>query len=629
MPHRKILMDASVVEQIGEGNQAVADKLREFLKPGSDVEVYPTQAAYEELTAQPGKLVGGVGPDLPRTSAANKRLLEDLVLRPPPTSGSQWASVKDTLQRNNKAGGLLSPEDARSAAQTIAMGGEFWTMDQKTFTDKKSPQQAVNLQKTFPGLKVAPESKIPVQSGSRSDYRVARKLLGLPPIIVSFNGVITEPPASGPGGGKPGGGGPGGTTAYVGEKDMRPVEVGGLSPNGMAKIGGLQLLFQGVNFALNWANDRQNRQMIKDALQAIGRGVAQNRMNDPTQGVLLVFYFKPGVQDPESLIQPGPQFRFVEDYYGHTEDEAKAVWRNSAGTLEPGLESETTWIKPLTPIEVKELRVPFKQFAFGSFVPGQEIVQNVEWNGVLGFDDERSKRLDVPVDVTPSFIILMPPDKIRWWNGCEIETEIPVVWRPTALGGKVPAVDLDPSMPFFNVAAAMVFPADDDTEELFAKGRATVDNLNQLRRYINVGKMRWVRPENIRISSPWSALDGPDKFLTSVSPRRLHLDGPDPRYIPRASELAPRELWGTTPDVPPGAPRVYIVAPNDDLNKIARKLYGDPAKWVKIYEANKGKIDPRKYTIYPGQKLVVPNELKPNPPKPAPSKPFDPNMPIA
>ena len=484
MANRIILLDASVVEQIGEGNQDVANKLREFLKPGSGVEVYPTQAAYEELTEQPGKMMGGVGPDLPRTSAANKRLLEDLALRPAPTSASQWASVKDTLQRNNKAGGLLSPDDARSAAQTIAMGGEFWTMDQKAFTDKKSPQQAQNLMKTFPGLKVAPESKIPVLSGNRSDYRVARKLMGLPPIIVSFNGMITEPPEGGPGGGKPGSGGAGGTTAYVGEKDMQPVEVGGPSPNGVAKIGGLQLLFQGVNFALNWANDRQNRQMIKDALKAIGRGVAQNRMNDPTQGVLLVFYYKPGVKDPESLIQPGPQFRFVEDYYGHTEDEAKAVWRNSAGALEPGLESDTTWIKPLMPIEVKELSLPFKQFAFGSFVPGREIVQNVEWNGVLGFDDESSMKLNVPEDVTPSFIILMPPDKIRWWNGWEIETEIPVVWRQAAFGGKVPAVDLDPSMPFFNVAAAMVFPADDDTDELFADSRATIDNLNQLRRYI-------------------------------------------------------------------------------------------------------------------------------------------------
>jgi hypothetical protein len=240
---RTVVIDAGVITQLGYGNTAVAEKLREFLKPGSGVDIYPTQAAYEELTSQPGKLSGVVGPDLPRTSAAQQRLLDDLALHPPPTSSSQWASVRDTLERNNKAGGMLSPQDARSAAQAMAMGAEFWTMDQKTFTDLKSPQQAQNLKKTFPSLKIAAESKIPVQRGGMSDYRVARRLMGLAPIIVSFNGVITELPPTGPGGGGSGGSG---TTAYV-EKDMKPIEVGGPSPGGVAKIGGLQLLFQGAS----------------------------------------------------------------------------------------------------------------------------------------------------------------------------------------------------------------------------------------------------------------------------------------------------------------------------------------------------------------------------------------------
>ncbi len=636
MAQRTILLDASVVEQIGEGNTAVAEKLRDFLKPDSGVKVYITQAAYEELTGQPGKLSGGTGPDLPRTSAANQRLLDDLGLRPPPTSPEQWASVKDTLERNGKAGGLLTPEDARSAAQTIAVGGEFWTMDQKTFTGMKSPQQAQNLKKTFPGLNVAPESTIPVQSGNRSDYRVARKAMGLSPIIVSFNGTITEPPSSGPGSSGGGTGGKGGTNAYVGEKDMTPVEVGGPSPDGVAKIGGIQLAFEGINFLLNWANDYQNKEKIKADLQKIGRGIAQNRMNDPTQGCLLVFYYKPAPDAGPSLIRPGPQYRFVEDFYGHSEDEALVVWRNTnSDGMEPGLVSDTHWIPPIAPVEVKDLKVPFAQFALGSFEPGQEMLQGVIWNGVAGFDDLWEKKLQVPADVTPSFLILKPPDKIKWWyqagptSGQVMETTIPVVWLDAASGGKVPAVDLDPWMPFCSVAATMVFPADDDTDELFATRRATQDNLGQLGRYINIGKMRWVRPQHIRINSPWSAVDGPGKFLTSVSPRGLHLDRPDPRYIPKASELAPRDQWGTTPGVPAGSPRIYIVGPNDNLSKIAAKFYGDPAKWTKIYEANKEKIDPKRHTIYPGQKLVVPDDSKPGTPEPASPKPFDPNMPIA
>jgi hypothetical protein len=263
------------------------------------------------------------------------------------------------------------------------------------------------------------------------------------------------------------------------------------------------------------------------------------------------------------------------------------------------------------------------------------MLQGVVWNGVSGFDDLWERKLEVPDIMTPSFLILKPPDKIRWWYQAgqnavvQMETEIPVVWRAAASGGKVPAVDLDPYMPFFSVAAAMVFPADDDTDDLVATRNPTQDNLGQLGRYLNVRQMRWVRAEHIRIDSPWSAVDAPGKFLTSVSPRRLHLDAPDPRYVPKASELAPRDQWGTTPDVPAGSPRIYIVAPDDNLSKIAAKFYGDPLKWNRIYEANKAKIDPKKYRIYPGQKLVVPDDSQPAPPQPPPPKPFHPSTPIA
>jgi hypothetical protein len=61
-------------------------------------------------------------------------------------------------------------------------------------------------------------------------------------------------------------------------------------------------------------------------------------------------------------------------------------------------------------------------------------------------------------------------------------------------------VDLDPWIPFGTATAAMVFPSDDATDLLFRQAPATFDNLSQLRRYTNIGKMRWVRPENIRVS---------------------------------------------------------------------------------------------------------------------------------
>ena len=49
----------------------------------------------------------------------------------------------------------------------------------------------------------------------------------------------------------------------------------------------------------------------------------------------------------------------------------------------------------------------------------------------------------------------------------------------------------------------------------------------------------------------------------------------------------------------------YTVRPKDYLVKIARKYYGDQRMWLKIYKANQKKIG-RKYTIYAGQKLLIP-----------------------
>lgn len=50
---------------------------------------------------------------------------------------------------------------------------------------------------------------------------------------------------------------------------------------------------------------------------------------------------------------------------------------------------------------------------------------------------------------------------------------------------------------------------------------------------------------------------------------------------------------------------IYTVVPNDYLIKIAEKYYGDARQWVKIYDANKDKIDDE-YTIYIGEQLLIP-----------------------
>ena len=66
----------------------------------------------------------------------------------------------------------------------------------------------------------------------------------------------------------------------------------------------------------------------------------------------------------------------------------------------------------------------------------------------------------------------------------------------------------------------------------------------------------------------------------------------------------------TAPEVrAPGAAerevRTYTVKSGDSLSKIAKREYGDAAKWHAIYDANRDQIkDPD--LIYPGQVLTLP-----------------------
>lgn len=55
----------------------------------------------------------------------------------------------------------------------------------------------------------------------------------------------------------------------------------------------------------------------------------------------------------------------------------------------------------------------------------------------------------------------------------------------------------------------------------------------------------------------------------------------------------------------PAPPRIHEVVPGDTLSKLAKTFYGDPAKYTKIFEANRDQLkDPN--LIKPGQKLKIP-----------------------
>jgi nucleoid-associated protein YgaU len=53
--------------------------------------------------------------------------------------------------------------------------------------------------------------------------------------------------------------------------------------------------------------------------------------------------------------------------------------------------------------------------------------------------------------------------------------------------------------------------------------------------------------------------------------------------------------------------RTYTVVAGDSLSKIAKREYGDAAKWPMIYEANRDQIK-NPDLIHPGQVLTLPRE---------------------
>lgn len=100
-----------------------------------------------------------------------------------------------------------------------------------------------------------------------------------------------------------------------------------------------------------------------------------------------------------------------------------------------------------------------------------------------------------------------------------------------------------------------------------------------------------------------------DHGMTSTELARIN--GIDPnKYIYPGQVLKLREDAPEEPTPEPVAPAppgddVYIVQPGDTLWGIAQKEMGKGWKWWRIAEAN-GLKDP--YTIYPGQKLVIPKD---------------------
>lgn len=302
---------------------------------------------------------------------------------------------------------------------------------------------------------------------------------------------------------------PGRSTTHTNQQQARPTNLAApLAPpapsaRGSAIAAGGQLLLMGLNFGLNWLNDHIQRERVQQRLNQLEPTLQGHLQQYPGQGVLLAIYYHQVQAPPDSMIRPGPNFSHIRWAAGHSRDEAmQNLHREPVLQPAPGRNSVArvsyVWFPPRRPVSARRLRLPFRRAGLGTFATGRAELQDVEWGGVTGFDDSGTTRLNVAASSTPRFIILEPPREIHWRNGQFSQTtSIPLVTRRTAHGTDIRAVDLDPYMPFASVSAVPVFPYDNLTDRLFHQAPATRDNLNQLRGYPNMRKLRWIRPENI------------------------------------------------------------------------------------------------------------------------------------
>jgi hypothetical protein len=499
---RTILLDANVIDEINRGNAPAAQALKQLLAAKNTV--YISQRAYEELTAQPGKMVGGIGPDLPRTAAANKLLLKELGIQVAP-AGAMGDRVE--VYTRNAKGSTLSKEDQMVVAQARALNAEVWSFD------KSYKREARNIETAF-RVKVAPETHLPLApQGGKPDYRVARRLVSLPPVDISVGGVVASKPSRS----RPptGGGGSGGTSrtkATVGVPSG-PTIPDTLPPNpGKAKMDAAVLGLKGLNFVIQGINDAVQERRMREAWSRMQPNVERQLLANPGLGALILVRFgrreKRG-SEHDSPLEHTSVFLSIDVGYGATETEAMANY-NSQSRVQAGgnlaVTTQTSFIPPVAPVDPRKLRTPFTSYGIGTFVRGREKLLRVEWKGLFGFDEIEDVAITLPAGRPVRFLLLVAPTSLTFFNGrMRHETGIPVDWRDAAscevhYTRSVSVVDLDRGV--FNLgndAAAMVFPADRACEEAFAGVGKTKDDGGQLRHEVNLDRVRWVRPENIHV----------------------------------------------------------------------------------------------------------------------------------
>jgi predicted nucleic acid-binding protein len=485
-----VILDTNVLKHISQGSQPIADALNRRLKAGD--QVWIARAAYNELID---------GAATKQMAGQYREMLKDLNIKVAESGpmADRINFMADNIQREpapNTPGQIKEygskaaatrPGDAFIAAQAKALNAKLWTIDGKFVARAKAMNIATVPECSLPG------------AGGLEDPDAGRRRLGLNPKPIGSNGQVL--PLSGGGGGG-GGGSDDGTHSVVGVADNTVPEFVPPSAKGQATIAGIQLAFEGVNFVLNLINDHIQKKKVNEALDRVKGTIAALRTGNPRLGVLLIFFYLQ-IEAGDSIIKPGATFSSLTWGKGVTSDEARRdAFSEPTISTAPGPNqrkfSQEIWIPPLERTSVTTAKCPFKPIALGRLVLNRNRAkfQLVSFSFLGGFDDVFEKTVDLPEDTNADFAILKSPQEVHWYNlSGKQSMSIPLIDAKTPNGSSLSVVDLDPWTPF-HAKAAMVFPVDELAETIFDMVSPT-DGYQALPNYVNLGMIRWIRPENI------------------------------------------------------------------------------------------------------------------------------------
>ncbi len=501
-------LDTSCFGEMNRGNKAVAQAIEDLIRSGESVAV--PDAVYQELQNTSD----------PVTRAADMQLIKDLNIKVLPKPSleargdmydihSQYQSGDKNRQGQDIAGqakkGGAGGQDVVVIAQVM-----YYTKNKpdgigevRLFTMERMKNNQSDMRKNY-GINFSPKCSINGVGTNtpRVSYSEVRGYFNnLKPIHISPDGATVMEIKPVPRGGSGGGGG-GTTTITIQPKDPNPGFKGSpadIASRQEALNGGITLGLQIADFGLNKLNDIILKQAIQAELDKI------NLTRNSSQGALVVIYCRRPDSHPDSMIHPGDRFDHLEYGFGVNADDARAKMR-ATPAIRPGADekvakmvSSERWYPPAQPVGVDQLPTPYPKLALAGFAFGKAKLQDVEWNGTFGFDDEGETTLTTGNSI-PSFFILKPPPEIKWVTSAWATDRHspPLLEVDTSKGGKITVVNLDPDLKFWGVSAAMVFPANEETWVIFQQGPETKGSTGQLGRQ-NINKLRWVRPENLEI----------------------------------------------------------------------------------------------------------------------------------